>query len=129
MSCALPTLPERRVMRWDANIRRTGWAASPFDQLDELPDPGLVGMPLGQVPANPCHDAPVVSGPTDQVEDLLLRFRLREPEFQRIGTVDLMDMRLVEDKKRNGVRSQGLEQAWRDQPHMGECRPNEHQVE
>src|SRR5262249_42332441 len=83
----------------------------------------------GQTPADPPHDGGVVLWPRDQIEYLLLRLLVGEPEFERLGAIKLRYVRLIQDEQGNRARRQSFEHSRRNQSHMPECWASEHRVE
>src|SRR6516162_8912546 len=70
-----------------------------FDKFEEPPHARLVRVLLGKMPTDPSHDACIVLWSRGQIEDLLLRLLVWEPQFQRLRAIKFCYVRLIEDEQ------------------------------
>src|SRR5260370_18450541 len=106
MSCALPTVPARSAIRWYANIMRIG--RSRFDDLEEPAQPRTMRVLRREPPADAHEEIGVALGTPEQIEELLVRIPVREPQLKRLRPIDLGDVTFVEHDQGDRARAPGL---------------------
>src|SRR5712671_5646982 len=113
MVCALPTsLP----MLYTNISRMIAWS-TPHD-LDQLIEPCLIGMPLGQVAANALYDRRVSIRLVNNIQNLVLRPFSRQHELKRLLSVNRLDIGLILSEQRDSGRGWCFEGPDGDQAEM-----------